>query len=556
MRTRAYGIPLLFKLHIHRLTLYLVTLVVVVCVLLKGYHLQRGSGATVKVHDRLPAQLVIPAEQQSIPELLRITSQTRGFYARDFPLYIGWNNIKYIIESAILQAELLNRTAVLPSFVYARGCVLTIAACAAFLPMVNRNDAFRMDRWRHLPKDLQMAWKVPLEVMINLSKLRNRHRIILVSEYLRLQGLSPSLETTNGHWDTLAYHNTSQPPSLYILSGPEHDIGGRIVVDKYPETGRPAKPRTPIFRELENFAHKLEDQALNWAQVGQVLGRDKSRRQLERELLENDWVPTYTFHSPAESEMFKAPIFPIMQAVSRIRVRGWREFYGRVTDDVFLMTGEVHLRRKPGGMRFLRKSDRDDFARIVLHDMVYNDEIHELADILERRMRDRVEGRHFLAAHIRRDDFLRISWSPKVFKDHWERVDVELKKARQILRDIRHQNLTTYDVPDVEKPDAGILSREPPLDNDPCLIMTDERSSEDLDYLRAHGAIFVKDLLLPEERHVVGWPMLLADVFALVEQSLVARSDYFVGQKISSLAAGVVAMRAARGLDPQTAVLF
>jgi hypothetical protein len=84
-------------------------------------------------------------------------------------------------------------------------------------------------------------------------------------------------------------------------------------------------------------------------------------------------------------------------------------------------------------------------------------------------------------------------------------------------------------------------------------LMTDERSKENLDYARANGAVLVQDLLLPEDRKVFGWPITFTDVLALVEQLLAARSDFFVGQGFSSVASGVVAIRAARGLDPRTA---
>jgi hypothetical protein len=86
-------------------------------------------------------------------------------------------------------------------------------------------------------------------------------------------------------------------------------------------------------------------------------------------------------------------------------------------------------------------------------------------------------------------------------------------------------------------------------------LMTDERSPEGLEYLRRNGAVLVQDLLQPEDRQVVGWPVIVTDVLALVEQSLAARCDGFVGQAWSTVASGVVAIRAARGLDPATAIL-
>jgi hypothetical protein len=47
---------------------------------------------------------------------------------------------------------------------------------------------------------------------------------------------------------------------------------------------------------------------------------------------------------------------------------------------------------------------RNNFARLVLHEMVHRAEVQELAGILEARMRIRVGGRMFFAAHMRRGD--------------------------------------------------------------------------------------------------------------------------------------------------------
>ena len=68
-----------------------------------------------------------------------MVARTNGFYARDYSLWLGWNNVcvtkytnllhftmflqmRYIIETAIAHGRILNRTAIIPSFVYARAC--------------------------------------------------------------------------------------------------------------------------------------------------------------------------------------------------------------------------------------------------------------------------------------------------------------------------------------------------------------------------------------------------------------------------------------------------
>lgn len=74
-------------------------------------------------------------------------------------------------------------------------------------------------------------------------------------------------------------------------------------------------------------------------------------------------------------------------------------------------------------------------------------------------------------------------------------------------------------------------------------------------YLTDNGAVLIYDLLTMEDRHQFGWPLMLTDVLALVEQATLARAAYFYAHAMSSVAGGVINLRAARGADPRTALV-
>jgi hypothetical protein len=86
-------------------------------------------------------------------------------------------------------------------------------------------------------------------------------------------------------------------------------------------------------------------------------------------------------------------------------------------------------------------------------------------------------------------------------------------------------------------------------------IATDERDSGNVAYLRNHGAILVSDLLTIEDRRKFGWPLMITDVLSILEQATLSHAAYFYGHSSSSVAGGVVNMRAARGADRRTALL-
>jgi hypothetical protein len=86
-------------------------------------------------------------------------------------------------------------------------------------------------------------------------------------------------------------------------------------------------------------------------------------------------------------------------------------------------------------------------------------------------------------------------------------------------------------------------------------IATDERNPDNLKYLREQGGVLFTDLLTKEDYREYGWQILLTDVVALVEQSIMSRAAYFYAHALSSMAGGVMNLRAGSGMDPRTALL-
>lgn len=105
--------------------------------------------------------------------------------------------------------------------------------------MVNRGDATHSDEWRNLPIEQQMAWRVPISVMFNLTHLQQSHAVITTSDYLRLHNISVDLESTDGHWDVDTYHMQDTMgdtrPSLHIIENGWYDSDDFIRVDFVPQ---------------------------------------------------------------------------------------------------------------------------------------------------------------------------------------------------------------------------------------------------------------------------------------------------------------------------------
>jgi hypothetical protein len=87
-------------------------------------------------------------------------------------------------------------------------------------------------------------------------------------------------------------------------------------------------------------------------------------------------------------------------------------------------------------------------------------------------------------------------------------------------------------------------------------VATDERNQTDLEYMKEHGALLFKDLVTVNDRREFGWPIMLSDVVALVEQGVLGiGASYFYAHVLSSVPGGVLNLRAISGMDPRTAFL-
>lgn len=192
--------------------------------------------------------------------------------------------------------------------------------------MVNRGDAVNSDEWRQLPEEQQMAWRVPISALLNLTDLRRAQPVITVAEYLRLHNLPEDLELSDGRWDTQKYHRNSSvfdpqgdPPSLHTIENWWYDPLGLNRVDRLSEEmksrgnwysllgnpqrdesgGWPSPVKTDVYVALEEFLSGRQ-YALEFERARQILqshGIDhvNSDEDLVQFLNDQGWEVLYTF---------------------------------------------------------------------------------------------------------------------------------------------------------------------------------------------------------------------------------------------------------------------
>lgn len=89
---------------------------------------------------------------------------------------------------------------------------------------------------------------------------------------------------------------------------------------------------------------------------------------------------------------------PQIEVAPNENVKGFVQQFSHLTEDVVVLKGEVHLSRKPGGLRFTTIERAHEFAGLVLRDMRNTPAVRNLALRLIERIDTINDGRLWQSA--------------------------------------------------------------------------------------------------------------------------------------------------------------
>lgn len=168
--------------------------------------------------------------------------------------------------------------------------------------MVNKNDVLHSSEWHALPPADQMAWQIPIDLMLNITHIRQTHSVITAVDYLRLHGLRGSAEALDGRWSLDAYHSrphtlTNQYPSLRKIQHVEYEPKHVVRVDYVsPELHQKATviPQDQALADALTAAIPHDRAYLTWMEAQSVTGL-WSDAGIEEALEQNGWTVLWTY---------------------------------------------------------------------------------------------------------------------------------------------------------------------------------------------------------------------------------------------------------------------
>ncbi|GAA5860426.1 hypothetical protein JCM3774_000415 [Rhodotorula dairenensis] len=496
-----------------------------------------------------------PYELPTVQDLRTLVGENPRYLTKDGWATYGYNNQRYMLEATLTLARATDRIPVLPDAVWARSCAVEPdSVCAenalAYFQHRNEHESQVAAKWNADGP----AYKLAIEHFIDIPHLRSTYGpFLLYSEYFALYNLSASLLDESLRWRPDRY----TPPGFKSVTMPESEFQN----DTFARTDRPAPARTDPEVGFDSAGGGGRLEQLSRSKVADALSARPAwslldaRQALQKaEVLESDGISdaalvrmlepvgVVALHTYSDYVLMnKALSHPTVELALATRVRAlstaleadpYREA------DIVYLAGNLHDQRKPGGCWFSTADARDQFTQTVVRGIRAPREIRTVGARLAERMQARTTSagggrqRSWMAAHLRRGDFVEIAWSPaRDPRVHFDKLVAELEVGRAALAE--HAPSDRLDS----------VSRQ----GDPFYLATDETNSTSLAYFRSRGAVLLSDLLTPADSDLLSWPGHYADVLSVVEQEVLGRASYFVGSELSSTTGGAVNVRTRHG---------
>ncbi|CAH7689465.1 hypothetical protein PPACK8108_LOCUS24550 [Phakopsora pachyrhizi] len=505
----------------------------------------------------------------------------RRFLVRDWSVWLGWNNGRYVIETALALATLLDRELVLPGFHFANTCEGgDNSICDSLVPSFKKDVPFDLKDINDLsqypesfngtivmppvPTQNNIGWVVPIDAFLdtdNTVSVLNKNAIKF-QDFLKLTSYKNknSLGMVNGSWSI----NFAEEMTYRRIMHSFFTEGGLTNVDKLPKPVEPLITNSTYSNDvpkqvieeckatLDKMAKqiKLEKRSENKYRTwdGHLIQDEEMTQEfaekdhplLERCIASKGLRSVYSFQKIAD--WMKAPYGETKNIMEVKKMRGIYDELKNYDEQVLHIEGEIHNLLPPASMVWSTIDGREEYKKIVRKSMRPPKIYQTIAAKLELKMRAKCSGRSWVASHLRRGDFVGMGWADEDILIGWNRIQegvaygIEiLKKEPKLLEPINKALKTSLELPSAD---------------DPIYIATNARSQKEIDFLRAKKVVLLQDLLDEDDKRELGkLASSFMDTLSILEQCLIMRSAFYFGDAQSSFTGTILNRRMFYGID-------
>ncbi|GJJ75682.1 hypothetical protein EMPS_08040 [Entomortierella parvispora] len=515
-------------------------------------------------HLAAPKQRPLPKWFVETQEFIRRmeTNRPYPFFDRylvyDVHMWLGLNNIRYGLEMTNNYGIVLNRTVIIPSKIFARNCIqheLCQLTGGKLVNLAESTDPI-FSRWE---LDINTVWDVEeMRKTLNVMTTEEFNRVMLVQQGIVVEDPEAWIASQGGD---LSFSRAFNVLKIY------HDLDRKITVDSQlvldflfrnapgveivddldplPDKGllpeRPSEP-SPTEAQEETKVVAIQPEITLWTVVSRT---EMSMNETAQHTVPIRWRDTgYSGAAPV----------------------GFKQRFSSDAKVLHFQEGIHEFAAFP--FKFTTAAARDRYVNVALHEMALNSQIREAQHYVLAKLLAMIGNKPYLGFHYRVGDFVQYSWS-------WnEPADIVIRRFIYASWIFRDRSNTTSDCEEIdlstihlralppggqidEVAEAATTEHMKRCMNRPFYFATDD--SANLGFvqgLKSIGGIAMDDLL--DREFVLKYPHITAfgDYQGLLDQWILANSEYFVGAAMSSLTGGALNMRRKIGKPGPTAVLM
>ncbi|KDE02813.1 hypothetical protein MVLG_06671 [Microbotryum lychnidis-dioicae p1A1 Lamole] len=477
-------------------------------------------GTKVKLDSDPEGEYIAP----SGPKLQEAVGTEPKFLVMDGDDARNFYDLRVIIETVLNLATISSRIPVIPGHVWMRSCRVKSKDCTQ-----NSLD-HREESWRG-PE----GWKIGIEHLIDIPHLRKIYGLVLTqSEFSTLFNVTPemTLWSQAGIWNmestALDGLSTSE-----ITSNEWFNDAQFVRLDtNLPSWTEPESDAVIVGLDTARVREIQVDNA------GRVWSLERARELLTKTGFkvdgDNHWLEealrkveqsrVYSFDE--RTDQIKIVAQPVVLMADRSRSFSFTDEFltqPRHRDASLLyVSGPIWNEGRLGGVHFASQETRDQFVNMILEAIRPPKAYIEAGKMVAENMVKVNEGRKWLATEMTSVAAVHMQGSSSAEAKILNQLGL-LEKGLAELSAHKAKNLPS-------KEHLYFLATD---ETDPATLVTYQR----------RRAVLLKDLLSEIELKILGWRAMFGDLLKLVEQEVMASSDYFIGCRVSRRTGAVLDAR-------------
>ncbi|KAF8972809.1 hypothetical protein BGZ46_010065 [Entomortierella lignicola] len=311
----------------------------------------------------------------------------------DTHIWLGLNNMRYMLEMSNNMARVLERTLIIPSKFFARSCT-QFELCQIYAELENVAD---------VTDPYYLRWALDINTIWDVEEIRKTLNVITSVEFNRVMLVKHNIIVEDPEEWISSLGGDLRLPRAFNLLKVYHDIDSTITID--------SQPLLPRIYDLNN-AFTLVDDITPLPHQGELPLKSKVKEQPLMDIyaitensemtvthMENQQLPIRWQDNKDDNSTNANGIFPL----------GFKQMFHSEATILHFQEGVHGFGRFP--FKFSTEASRERYQHIALNELAPSKMLQDARDYILQKFLDRIDNQPYNGFHNRQGDFRIYGWA-------------------------------------------------------------------------------------------------------------------------------------------------